>query len=973
MKSWREIAVPHPDVLEGTFQQSEFAADISAVRAGNATREYQDAAAFFQRTFITEGMRLLLMQVAQRLNGKGGEPVIQLQTAFGGGKTHTMLAVYHLAKRKCALDELAGVPALLRQAGLADVPVASVAVLDGTTHAPGQPWTHGQTRIHTLWGELAWQLGKEEGYAMVSDADQSGTSPGKEVLRTVLDRFAPCVVLVDELVAYIRQFPDGKALTGGTYDSNLSFVHALTEATKLVPTAILLASLPESEVEAGSSRGVTALRALENATAQQGREKAKALKAMEKTFGRVQSLWKPVATEEAFEIVRRRLFEPIRDLAARDAVCRQFAQAYETEGASLPSETHEARYYERLVQAYPIHPEVFDRLYEDWTTLEGFQRTRGVLKLMARVIHRLWKDSNQDLMIMPGSLPLNDSDSRNELLYYLSPGWDAVVERDIDGDRAETTSIDVREPRFGAVSAARRVARTIFLGSAPASGGPGTGVQKGIRGVERARVLLGCLQPGQSAAVFSDALNRLSDRLHYLNSSGDKKQDATRFWFDTRANLRREMEDRKNRFDDRGEVRARIADALKKLGGGGSLFEAVHVFTPHADIPDDGALRLVFLPPEKAYSTQDAGAAFGEVLEIVRTNGAKPRYRGNRLVFVAPDQGSLMRLRECVRTVLAWSSIIDDIEQKRLNIDQLQEDQAKKALETAKGTVPRAARDCFKWLLNPVMASATDREGTVEEYEINTDGAYADAIARLCQEHEVVVSAWSPIHVRNTLRELYWKDGAVAARAAAVWEDMQRYLYMHRLARRGVLEQAIVQGAATTDFFGTAYGQSGERFEGFKLGDANVQFDDTLLLIEPAAAAAYQAAQKQAAPVQASGGDAAVQTVPSGATAGRAGGGVAPQPGARAGSPDTSGVQAGVQAARAKTFFGSVDVNATTAKMKLVAIAEEIISVLAADPNATVQVTLEISADFPAGASDQTRRTVSENATALGFKSKSWE
>jgi predicted AAA+ superfamily ATPase len=956
MKSWREIAVPHPDVLEGTFQQSEFAADISAVRAGNATPEYGDAAAFFQRTFITEGMRLLLIQVAQRLNGKGGEPVIQLQTAFGGGKTHTMLAVYHLATRSCSLDELSGIPALLRLAGLADVPVARVAVLDGTTHAPGQPWAHGQARIRTLWGELAWQLGKENGYALVRDADLSGTSPGKEVLRTLLDRFAPCVVLVDELVAYIRQFPDGQALTGGTYDSNLSFVQALTEAAKLVPTAILLASLPESDVEAGSSRGVTALRALE------------------KTFGRVQALWKPVATEEAFEIVRRRLFEPIRDAKARNAVCREFAQMYTVEGASLPSETHEARYYERLVQAYPIHPEVFDRLYEDWTTLESFQRTRGVLKLMARVIYRLWKDSNQDPMIMPGSLPLDDSGARNELLYYLPPGWDAVVERDIDGDRAETTAIDVKEPRFGAVSAARRVARTIFLGSAPASSGAATRAHKGIRGVDRARVLLGCLQPGQSAAAFSDALNRLSDRLHYLNSSGDKKQDATRFWFDTRANLRREMEDRKGRFDDRGEVRGKIGEALKKLGGGAELFEAVHVFTPHADIPDDSALRLVFLPPEKAYSKQDTSAAFEEVLEIMRANGSKPRYRGNRLVFVAADQGSLMRLRECVRTVLAWKSIVDDIEEKRLNIDQLQEEQANKELAAAESSVPRAARECFKWLLSPVMPSSADREATVEMHELNTSGAYASEVARVCRENEVVVTTWSPIHLRSKLVELYWKDGTVAVRAAAVWEDMQRFLYMPRLKQRGVLEQAIAKGAGSRDFFGTAYGQSGERFEGFKLGDGNVQVDDTLLLIEPAAAGAYEAAQKKSAPLSTSSGDTAGQTGKSSGTAGTAGNGtVLAEPGNRVGQQGTGGSQPGSQAAKAKSFFGSVDVNATTAKMKLVSIAEEIISVLAADPNASVQVTLEISAEFPSGASEQTKRTISENATALGFKSKSWE
>src|SRR3954453_15179790 len=151
MKAWREISVPHPDVLEGTFQQSEFAADVTAVRDGKATREYQDAAAFYQRTFITEGMRLLLTQVAQRLNAKGGEPVIQLQTAFGGGKTHTMLAVLHLARRTCPLSDLPGIPTLVERAGLMDVPQARVAVIDGTAHAPGQPWKHDRVTIKTLW------------------------------------------------------------------------------------------------------------------------------------------------------------------------------------------------------------------------------------------------------------------------------------------------------------------------------------------------------------------------------------------------------------------------------------------------------------------------------------------------------------------------------------------------------------------------------------------------------------------------------------------------------------------------------------------------------------------------------------------------------------------------------------------------------------------------------------------------------
>src|SRR5882672_1298769 len=306
------------------------------------------------------------------------------------------------------------------QAGLKDVPQARVAVLDGNAHAPGQPWQHGTQSIRTLWGELAWQLGGAETFALVQASDTTGTSPGKDVLKTLLETSAPCVVLIDELVAYIRQFQEGQTLSGGSFDSNLSFIQALTEACKLVPNAMLLGSLPASEVEAGSQRGVATLRALE------------------KTFGRIQALWKPVATEEAFEIVRRRLFEPVRDEKARETVCRAFADAYVAEGAKLPSETQESRYFERLLQAYPIHPEVFDRLYEDWTTIDGFQRTRGVLKLMAKVIARLWKADNKDFLILPGSLPLADGDVRNELSYLLSQGWEAVIEGDIDGDRAET-------------------------------------------------------------------------------------------------------------------------------------------------------------------------------------------------------------------------------------------------------------------------------------------------------------------------------------------------------------------------------------------------------------------------------------------------------------------------------------------------------------------------------------------------------
>lgn len=942
MKPWREIIVPHPDVLNGTFQQSEFAADLTAVRTGKATPEYGDAKAFYERTFITDGMGRLLTQVSQRLNGKGGEPVIQLQTAFGGGKTHTLLAVYHLASRKCALKELAGIPALLDKAGLTDVPQAQIAVLDGTAHAPGQPWKHGKQAIRTLWGELAWQLGKADGLEIVKESDANGTSPGKDLLCTLLTRYAPCVILLDELVVYVRQFVESQAISGGTYDSNLSFIQSLTEAAKLVPNAVVLASLPESDNQAGGPRGVSTLKALEG------------------VFNRVQALWKTVSPEEAFEIVRRRLFEEIRDPKTRELVCRAFADAYIAEGAKVPQETQESRYFDRMLQSYPIHPEVFAQLYEEWTTIDGFQRTRGVLKLMAKVIFRLWQDNNTDLMILPGSLPLYDGSARNELIYYLGPGWDPVMDRDIDGDYAETKSLDNRVPRFGSVQAARRVARTVFLSSAPSS----VNAKPGNRGIDRARILLGCLQPGQTSSLYADALSHLIDQLHYMSSSGDKSQDTTRYWFDTRANLRREMEERKNRFEDKNEVRGRMTEVVKRLAAGATFFDGTHIFTPHGDVPDDTALRLVVLSPEHAYLRDDSQRATDSVLEYVRTNGTKPRYRGNRLLFLAPDHGSLTRLRDSIRVALAWNSIVEDVAGSRLVLDNLQAEQAKQELKTATEVLPRVARECFKWLLCPSQETPTGKP-SVEVAPLNTSGAaLGPEIERVCTDNEWVITTWSPIHLRAKLKELYWKADKPAKKAAEFWEDTLRYLYLPRLKDRGALEQAIVKGASTGDFFGTAYGEHDGKFDGFKLGDSNVQLDDTLLLIEPEGAKAYAAANRPVLPPSPT----PPGPVPPGVTP--------PDPipsGLTATGPIPPGPTPPSPTPKAKSFHGSADVAPNAARMRLVQIAEEIIALLAADPHAAVKVRIEVEATFAQGALDATKRAVSENARTLGFGTAEWE
>jgi predicted AAA+ superfamily ATPase len=418
LKPWRDVILPHEDVLDGKFDESEFAADLTKVVLGVAKPEYQDPVRFFERTVITEGMSLLLQSVVKRLGGKGGDPVVQLQTAFGGGKTHTMLAVMHVASGSVPAKKMLGVAELLDKAKVKELVRARVVVLDGNALAPAQPQDHGKVSANTLWGELAWQLGQDEGYALVADSDKSGTSPGKDVLAKLIERFAPAVILLDETVAYVRQLEPGKSYKGGTFNSNLSFLQALTEAVSRVPNAMLLASLPESMMEVGDAQGQATL------------------DACQKIFGRIEAVWKPVGTDEAFEIVRRRLFKGVQNDAARDETCRAFADLYQGNADKFPAETREAGYLRRLTASYPIHPEVFERLYEDWSTLPKFQRTRGVLRLVARLVHSLWRSDNRDFLILPGSIPLDDHTVRNELVKYLPSGWDPIVDKDVDGVHA---------------------------------------------------------------------------------------------------------------------------------------------------------------------------------------------------------------------------------------------------------------------------------------------------------------------------------------------------------------------------------------------------------------------------------------------------------------------------------------------------------------------------------------------------------
>jgi hypothetical protein len=309
------------------------------------------------------------------------------------------------------------------------------------------------------------------------------------------------------------------------------------------------------------------------------------------------------------------------------------------------------------------------------------------------------------------------------------------------------------------------------------------------------------------------------------------------------------------------------------------------------------------------------------------------------------------------------------VDEGRLNIDQNQLTQARKEARAAGEVLPRAARECYKWLLCPVQDDPTATKPTVEAFPLNTtSGTAPGELERVCRENELVIETWSPIHLRAKLKDLYWKADRPAVGALAFWEDSLRYLYLPRLKSREVLAAVVRTGAASRDFFGTAYGFTDGKYDGFQFGDGGVSLDDTLLLIEPEAAKQHAIALKkliEAKPPEAGGGGGVVAD-PSGngATVVIDGGG---------GHKPVVGGSGTATAAKVRTFRGSVEVNAALAKSRLNTIAEEVIALLASDPNATVRITLEIDAEYPQGASDTIRRGVSENANSLGFKTKDWE
>lgn len=930
LPSWREIIEPHPDVAQGRYKNAEFAANLAEVARGSGSYEYRDPVEFFARTYITEGIKGLLVQAAKRLSGRDGEPVLQLKTAFGGGKTHSLLALYHMARGGVELNQLPNLREVLNQAGFKQTPNAKVAVVVGTAIDPAKsrrPNNLPGVTVNTLWGEIAAQLAVAANdpklYDYVKESDKKGTSPGSAALRELFDACGPCLVLMDELVAYAKKIYGVKGLPAGSFDNFISFVQEITEAASSCKNSMVVASIPESTIEIGEDEGGE-----------------RALEAIEHTFGRMESIWKPVGASEGFEVVRRRLFLDCKKPEERARICEAFSRMYQDNQSDFPIEAREVEYKNRMVSCYPIHPEIFERLYEDWATLERFQRTRGVLRLMAAVIHELWMNNDAGAMIMPGSLPLDVSVVRDELIRYLPETWNTIVDKEVDGKKAKPFELDKNNIRYGKKSAARRVSRTIMLGSAPTVRG------QSIRGIEASRVRLGVIQPGENIADFNDALNTLRGSLNYLYS------EAGRYYYDTRPTLRKMAQDRasqKGNSDIEYEIEQRLKNLKKE-----APFAGLHVCpTSSSDVPDEQAARLVILCPSDSYNSGKTDCrALTKAEEILNNRGASPRTYRNMLAFVAPDEALLNDLKKAVAEFLAWESIKKD--SVTLNLDAAQNAETAASIARANDAVNLRIKETYCRLLVPRIERDDMRVVQWDVEKLNGADSIVSKAATKMKQNEQIITKWAPALLKMELDNLLWKDKA-HIQIKELWDYLTTYCYLPRLANFSVLESAVREGVAEKESFALASSFDGERYANLKYNEAvlSVHPSDYLVKVSEALKQLYQDAKSS--PEQVSDGpssNASPQDKPQ-------------EEESVGGGAGTSGSKTPIPPVKDTRFFMSVPLDNTRVIRDLRTYLDEVISHLTATDHCDVKLSLEVDARAKDGFSQETVRTVSENCRTL--------
>ena len=631
MKPVYELCAPRAEVLDGVLIEDIFAAELTPVVDGTGPAVYRDAETFFANTYPTEGLRALLHEVFSRLAGKGGNPLVRLETNFGGGKTHGLIALYHLAQNsETAPDDLLEPDLRLGE------PTRIAAVVGKDFGAEGRD--HEAVHASTLWGEIAWQLGGESAYALVADLDRQGIAPSGDTLRKVLGD-EPALVMIDELGHYMRAVQGRKLAGRGTLaDQVPAFLQSLASAASTQPRAAVVITLTGEQ----------------DAYAEANEELRRALGEVHSVAARQELVLRPTQDEEVAHVVVRRLFENVDEKAAEDtatAYHEYYEKAEKKQDADLPPRATRATYRDELRRTYPFHPELLDILMKKTATIPSFQRTRGALRLLARVVRSVWERQDEDAwLIHPHHVDFADEDTRMDLTSRLGTdreGFQPVIHADIyaDDEDSHAQELDRDWDARGKAPLASRLARVAFLHSL-------THARAGH--AEVPDLMLACLQPGLDAELLREGLEGLANKCWYLHS------DEHSYWFSKEATLNRVLDEYTEQVTvSQGKEEAR--KRIRRIYEGATLRS---VFFPErpADVDDDSdRIRLCVMDFDFAglRSGDSPPSSVQRIYERAGTTEGFRQYK-NALVFLLADTDQMDRMTGGARTYLALQRIVND-------------------------------------------------------------------------------------------------------------------------------------------------------------------------------------------------------------------------------------------------------------------------------------------------------------------------
>lgn len=634
MKPWFKIVKPHKDIQDGHLDESIFAANLAEVAAGTGREIYTNPEMFFQKTFFTAGLKNIAKRVVRGLNGgeDADNRVISLQTGFGGGKTHTLISLYHLAKWGKKASKSDYTKDLIAVTGQPDFASANIAVFTNTTNDPAQGRKVDGLLIRTLWGELAYQLGGKKAYELIRTNDEKMIAP-KGLFKSVLQQCKPALILIDELADYCVSASAVKVEASNLSDQTVSFMQELTEAVSGTDNCVLIATLPASAQELAASP-----------------ISAQILTALENRIIRVGANMKPVEDEEIFEVIRRRLFEELGDEAEIDRVVSAYSHLYQSLFSELPSYAVKSDYKSLLKKSYPFHPELIDMFRLRWASNPYFQRTRGVLRILAAIVSDLWKRQNSltgsQSLIHTSDVVLTNVDALTSLITILNgSSWDSVISADTSGSSSNAFRIDNDVKELGRYNITQGIAATILLGTFGSKG-----QNKGV-GIDEIKLCM--VKPeGFNHNDVNGALDKLEGIAHYLyySTTGNK-----RFWYDTTPNINILIN------QARGDVKKQDieADILRRVNEKSKFVQLFNVLVnPSEDIPEQLKPTLIILSPKYLANPNEVNGITRPIIEKLATKkGNSERIYRNTMLFLVCSELGIGKLEEDIRGYLACQKI----------------------------------------------------------------------------------------------------------------------------------------------------------------------------------------------------------------------------------------------------------------------------------------------------------------------------